>query len=65
MSVPEPAADRVIVMSAAPGRLIEEQRIYAPRPRQLDDPLVARVVTDIHGLLMREVDKDVAREMDR
>src|SRR3989442_1039560 len=40
-------ADRVLVMSAAPGRLIEEQRIYAPRPRQLDDPLVARVVNEI------------------
>jgi NitT/TauT family transport system ATP-binding protein len=56
-------ADRVLVMSAAPGRLIEEQRIHAPRPRQLDDALVSRVVTEIHGSLMREVDKDVAREM--
>ena len=56
-------ADRVLVMSAAPGRLIEEQRIHAPRPRHLDDALVSRVVTEIHGSLMREVDKDVAREM--
>ena len=56
-------ADRVLVMSAAPGRLIEEQRIHAPRPRHLDDALVSRVVSEIHGSLMREVDKDVAREM--
>ena len=48
-------ADRVLVMSAAPGHLIEEVRINAPRPRQLDDVLVARVVTDIHELLIREV----------
>ena len=56
-------ADRVLVMSAAPGRLLEEFRIHAPRPRDLDDVLVARVVSEIHRLLMREVDKGVAREM--
>ncbi len=56
-------ADRVIVMSAAPGRLLEEQRIHAPRPRHLDDALLSRVVSDIHDSLMKEVDKDVAREM--
>jgi NitT/TauT family transport system ATP-binding protein len=50
-------ADRVLVMSAAPGRLLEEQRIFTRRPRSLDDPLVARVVADIHELLMSEVDK--------
>jgi NitT/TauT family transport system ATP-binding protein len=48
-------ADRVLVMSAAPGRLVEEFRIHAPRPRDLDDVLVTRVVSEIHGLLMREV----------
>jgi NitT/TauT family transport system ATP-binding protein len=48
-------ADRVLVMSAAPGRLLEEVRISAPRPRQLDDVLVSRVVSDVHELLMREV----------
>ena len=58
-------ADRVLVMSAAPGRLLEEVRIHAPRPRALDDVLVARVVTEIHELLMREVGKGVAREMGR
>jgi NitT/TauT family transport system ATP-binding protein len=56
-------ADRVLVMSAAPGRLLEEFRIHAPRPRGLDDVLVARVVSEIHALLREEVDKDVAREM--
>ena len=55
-------ADRVLVMSAAPGRLIEEVRIHAPWPRKLDDVLVARVVAEIHDLLMEEVDKSVARE---
>jgi sulfonate transport system ATP-binding protein len=58
-------ADRVLVMSAAPGRLLEEFRIHAPRPRSLDDVLVARVVSEIHDMLMREVDASVAREMAR
>lgn len=58
-------ADRVLVMSAAPGHLLEEVRISSPHPRQLDDVLVARVVTDIHELLMREVDKGLARETGR
>jgi NitT/TauT family transport system ATP-binding protein len=53
-------ADRVLVMSAAPGQLLEEQRIHAPRPRQLDDALVSRVVTEIHDVLMREVTGDEA-----
>jgi NitT/TauT family transport system ATP-binding protein len=53
-------ADRVLVMSAAPGRLLEEQRIHAPRPRSLDDPLVSRVVTDIHEVLMSEIGKGQA-----
>jgi NitT/TauT family transport system ATP-binding protein len=58
-------ADRVLVMSAAPGRLLEEVRISAPRPRQLDDVLVARVVTDVHELLMREVGRARAEGSDR
>lgn len=48
-------ADRVLVMSARPGRLLEEFRIHAARPRDLDDVLVTRVVSEIHELLMREV----------
>jgi sulfonate transport system ATP-binding protein len=58
-------ADRVLVMSAAPGRLLEEFRIHAPRPRDLDDVLISRVVSEIHTLLMQEVDASVAREMAR
>jgi sulfonate transport system ATP-binding protein len=50
-------ADRVLVMTAAPGRLLEEVRIHAPRPRNLDDALVSRVVSEIHEVLMSEVGK--------
>ena len=55
-------ADRVLLMSASPGTLLEEYRIVAPRPRRLEDALVARVVTDIHDQLDREVKKVAARE---
>jgi ABC-type nitrate/sulfonate/bicarbonate transport system ATPase subunit len=56
-------ADRVLVMSKGPGRLLEEVRISAARPRNLDDVLVARVVSEIHELLMQEVDEDDSREI--
>jgi NitT/TauT family transport system ATP-binding protein len=49
-------ADRVLVMSAAPGRLLEEFRIDAHRPRKLDDVLIARVVSEIHDLLIGQLE---------
>ena len=52
-------ADRILVLSAPPGRLVEEVRIDAARPRSLDDALISRVVTDVHELLMSEVRQDV------
>jgi sulfonate transport system ATP-binding protein len=58
-------ADRVLLMSAPPGTLIEEYRIHAPRPRRLEDVLLAKVVFDIHERLIEEVNKVVALEMGR
>ena len=55
-------ADRVLLMSAAPGTLLEEYRIRAPRPRHLEDALLSRVVVDIHDRLAEEVSKVVRRE---
>lgn len=56
-------ADRILILSAAPSRLLEEVHIMATRPRSLDDPLVSRVVSDVHELLMSEVGKDVVGQM--
>ena len=55
-------ADRVLLMSAAPGTMLEEYRIRVPRPRHLEDALLSRVVVDIHDRLEEEVHKVVARE---
>jgi NitT/TauT family transport system ATP-binding protein len=50
-------ADRVIVLSARPGRPIAEYRITTPRPRSFEDVLVANVVLDIHEHLSKEVER--------
>jgi NitT/TauT family transport system ATP-binding protein len=55
-------ADRVVLMSAPPGTLVAEHRIDAPRPRAFEDVLLSKVVVDIHGHLLKEVEKVVERE---
>jgi NitT/TauT family transport system ATP-binding protein len=50
-------ADRVVLMSARPGRLLTEHRISTARPRDLGDALLAKVVDDIHEQLLGEVDR--------
>lgn len=55
-------ADRVVLMSAPPGRLLAEHRIGVERPRGYEDPLLSKVVMDIHEHLQKEVEKVVARE---
>ena len=50
-------ADRVLVMSSAPGTLLEEFRIDATRPRTLEDVLVTRVISEIHDLLISQVEE--------
>jgi NitT/TauT family transport system ATP-binding protein len=56
-------ADRVLLMSAPPGRMMVEQRIIAPRPRQFEDPLLSKLVVDVHDHLIGEVNKVVASEV--
>ena len=51
-------ADRVVVMSAAPGRVLEEVKIVLPRPRSMAttrDPGFAALFDRIYGLLRDEV----------
>jgi NitT/TauT family transport system ATP-binding protein len=58
-------ADRVIVLSARPGTPIEEFRISTPRPRRFDDPVIAKVVADMHDRLGEEVERAAREEARR
>jgi len=56
-------ADRVLLMSTRPGYFAAEHLISAPRPRDFDDVLLNKVVSDIHEHLLREVRKVVETEV--
>jgi NitT/TauT family transport system ATP-binding protein len=43
-------ADRVLVMSARPGRIILDRKIDMPRPRQLDGTYAPEAVALVHEL---------------
>lgn len=44
-------ADRVVLMSPSPGRIVDELRIDLPRPRQMEDPAVAVLSGELHRLM--------------
>ncbi len=57
-------ADRVLLMSGRPGRLIAEHRISSGRRRAEGDVLLSRVAADVREQLLREVDRGVATQSD-
>jgi NitT/TauT family transport system ATP-binding protein len=56
-------ADRIVLMSAPPGTVVEDRQVTVNRPRQFDDPRLAPLIADVHGHLVKEVEKVVAREI--
>jgi NitT/TauT family transport system ATP-binding protein len=57
-------AERVIVMTANPGRIKKEFRVQLPRPRNIEDIDLTRTVGQIVGELKEEVEKVAKVELD-
>jgi NitT/TauT family transport system ATP-binding protein len=48
-------ADRIVLLSSRPGRIIYQTRVEAPRPRRIDAPEVAAVAAQVTTRLREEV----------
>jgi len=55
-------ADRIIMLSANPGRVIKELRIGLPRPRHIESPEFIGLRANLLEEIRTEVDKSVAKE---
>jgi NitT/TauT family transport system ATP-binding protein len=54
-------ADRIVLMGTRPGRILHEEKIDLPRPRDATDPRAVQLAGDIARRIASEVEK-VARE---
>jgi NitT/TauT family transport system ATP-binding protein len=50
-------ADRVVLLSSRPGRVVAEHRVEIPRPRRIDTPEVAALASTITAQLREEVSR--------
>lgn len=48
-------ADRIILLSSRPGRIIYSTEVNIPRPRRIDSPEVAAIAADVTERLRTEV----------
>ncbi|MGN9779100.1 ABC transporter ATP-binding protein [Micromonospora sp. H33] len=48
-------ADRIILLSSRPGRIIHSTRVDVPRPRRIDSPEVAAIAADVTDRIRTEV----------
>jgi len=48
-------ADRIVLLSSRPGRIIYETRVHVPRPRRIDSPDVAGLAAEVTDRLRTEV----------
>jgi NitT/TauT family transport system ATP-binding protein len=50
-------ADRIVLLSSRPGRVVWEQRVDIPRPRRIDSPQVSGIAAEITDRLRTEVSR--------
>jgi sulfonate transport system ATP-binding protein len=48
-------ADRIVLLSSRPGRIIHETRVDVPRPRRIDSPEIAAIAAEVTDRLRTEV----------
>jgi NitT/TauT family transport system ATP-binding protein len=48
-------ADRIVLLSSRPGRIIYETRVAVPRPRRIDSPAIAAIAAEVTDRLRTEV----------
>ena len=48
-------ADRIVLLSSRPGRVVDESRVDIPRPRRIDSPEVAALAAEVTDRLRAEV----------
>jgi NitT/TauT family transport system ATP-binding protein len=54
-------ADRIIILSSDPGRIVHQVKLDLPRPRDVDSPRVRALVDQVYGLMtMRQAPRAVA-----
>lgn len=48
-------ADRIVLLSSRPGRIIYSTRVDVPRPRRIDSPEVSAIAAEVTDRLRKEV----------
>ncbi|GAB2927381.1 ABC transporter ATP-binding protein [Micromonospora polyrhachis] len=48
-------ADRIVLLSSRPGRIIHDTRVDVPRPRRIDSPEIAAIAAEVTDRLRTEV----------
>ena len=57
-------ADRIIMFSANPGRIVSEYKIDLPRPRHIEDADFIGLRSELLWLIRKEVEKSAGKEYD-
>jgi len=57
-------ADRIVMLSANPGRIVNEFKINLPRPRHIEEPDFIQLRSELLRQIRKEVEKSASKEYD-